>query len=281
MYKNLICGAIGIEADFLRRIELVRRCGFAGFELDIVATAELVEHHGATWIGEHLANAGVRTETFSLPVDFRGDEQVWQQDLARLGRMMATAQAIGATRCTTCILPGHDHLDHDRNFHLHVERLRPAAQILHEHGIQLGLEYVATPSFRAEKPYGFIHDMNGTLALCQAIAVPNMGLLLDSWHWYCAGESADDIRRLSSDQIVAVHVNDAPTGRTIDQQIDTERRLPAETGVIDIKAFLDALREIGYKGPVGVEPFDDQLQQLPDEEAAERASSALDRVLAL
>ena len=43
-----------------------------------------------------------------------------------------------------------------------------------------------------------------------------------------------------------VHANDAPEGRAVDEQIDSERCLPGETGLIDIVTFLTCLKRIGY-----------------------------------
>ena len=92
------------------------------------------------------------------------------------------------------------------------------------------------------------------------------GFLLDSWHWYTAHETAEDVRRLRPQQVVDVHVNDAPAGVEIDEQLDNVRDLPGATGVIDIATFLSALQHIGYDGPVMVEPFSERVCAMEREE---------------
>jgi sugar phosphate isomerase/epimerase len=67
--------------------------------------------------------------------------------------------------------------------------------------------------------------------------------------------------------VVYVHVNDAPAGVPVDEQVDNVRALPGETGVIDIAGFLQALQAIGYDGPVVPEPFKQELNTLPSDEA--------------
>jgi sugar phosphate isomerase/epimerase len=67
--------------------------------------------------------------------------------------------------------------------------------------------------------------------------------------------------------IVNVHVNDAPAGIPVDEQIDNTRCLPGETGVLDIAAFLKILNTIGYDGPVTAEPFSKRVNEMPSEEA--------------
>ena len=66
--------------------------------------------------------------------------------------------------------------------------------------------------------------------------------------------------------MVYVHVNDAPAGVPIDEQMDGVRALPGATGVIDIAGFLQSLAAIGYDGPVVPEPFV-KLDGLPSDEA--------------
>jgi len=75
-----------------------------------------------------------------------------------------------------------------------------------------------------------------------------------------------------------VHINDAPSGIAVDAQRDNVRRLPGETGIIDLKGFLGALRKIGYDGPVVPEPFVPELGTLPADEAIRRVGEALKRI---
>jgi len=98
---------------------------------------------------------------------------------------------------------------------------------------------------------------------------------LDSFHWYCAGESKEDLLTLSNDDIVAVDLNDARSGFTADEQIDGKRELPSATGVIDLKAFLSALISIGYDGPVRAEPFNQPLRDMDDADALKATYDAM------
>ena len=62
----------------------------------------------------------------------------------------------------------------------------------------------------------------------------------------------------------------------VDEQVDNVRALPGETGVIDIAGFLQALRTIGYDGPVVPEPFKKELNDLPsDDDRLEVVGSAM------
>jgi len=78
-----------------------------------------------------------------------------------------------------------------------------------------------------------------------------------------------------------VHLNDAPAGVPVDQQIDSKRELPCATGVIDLKAFFGALVKIGYDGPVVVEPFSKAVNAMPAEQAVQATAAALKEAFAL
>lgn len=111
--------------------------------------------------------------------------------------------------------------------------------------------------------------------------MPNVGFVLDSWHWYTAGETEEDLLTLANEDVVAVDLNDAPDGIPVDEQMDLRRRLPATTGVIDLRTFLGALVKMGYDGPVRAEPFDPTLRELPADEAVARTAEAMKRAFAL
>ena len=85
----------------------------------------------------------------------------------------------------------------------------------------------------------------------------------------------DDLKRLEDANVVDVHVNDAPAGVPVDEQIDNVRCMPGETGVIDIGGFLSALDEIGYTGPVMAEPFSKKVQGLTAQQAAQTTAEAM------
>jgi sugar phosphate isomerase/epimerase len=112
----------------------------------------------------------------------------------------------------------------------------------------------------------------------ERIGTGNVGLLLDCFHWYTAHGTREDLARLSANQVVVVHVNDAVARRGPDEQIDNQRMLPGATGVIDIVGFLQALDRMSFDGPVGVEPFNAELRSLPEPERVRLAGESLAKV---
>lgn len=270
MFRNLSPGAVGISVPAPEAMALARTVGFGGMDLPGgLPPAELralYERHGLC-VG-----------AMGLPVEFRADPAKYEQGMAGLRAVAKAAAEAGCTRCATWLRPASDELTYLANFRLHVDRLRPAAQILGEYGIRLGLEYVGPKTSRDGKRYEFIHNLPQLLELCGAIGTGNVGLLLDSWHWYTAHETVEDLLRLDNSLVVQVHVNDAPAGVPVDQQKDNVRDLPGATGVIDIAGFLRCLATMGYDGPITPEPFVPALRQMPPAEAAGTVGAAMARI---
>jgi sugar phosphate isomerase/epimerase len=274
MFTSLNPHAIGFEVPFTEALELARRSGFAGLDVPVVE----LSGQSAQQAKEQYAEAQLRPGGWGLPIDFRHDEATYQAGLTKLSTYAKVAQELGSNRCFTWILPFSDEFDFQTNMDLHVKRLRGAAQILADYGCKLGLEFVGPATARQGHRYTFISTMAEALEMGQQINTGNTGLLLDCWHWYTAHGTLEDLKRLIAEQVVYVHVNDAPAERSVDEQIDNQRLLPGASGVIDIANFLNILNDIGYDGPVVVEPFNAELNALPYPERVQTAYASLQKI---
>jgi len=277
-FKNLSPGAVGISATMEECIEIAKAAGFEGMDVNLGEARKTADEKSPDAVKAMFADAGLRMGG-NVPIpDFRKDEETFQEGLKNLPEMAKLAQQVGVTRAATWIMPASDELPFDENFEQHRRRLRAIAEVLNDHGIGFGLEFVGPKTSRDGKKYEFIWDMAGMLKLCDAVGTPNMGLLLDCWHWYTSRGTVEDIKALKANQVVYVHVNDAPKGVAVDEHIDNQRAMPGETGVIDIGGFLNALKDIGYDGPITAEPFNPELRELPPAEAARRTAESLDNI---
>ncbi len=272
-------GSIGVSVSSQRELnDLAHRHRFESVEprsaeLAAMAPAEL----GA--VLEDLQAKGLAWAAAGLPVDFRKDSITFQTGLKALPRIAAALQAAGVTRMGTWLMPTHPELTYTANFKQHADRLREIARVLADHGLRLGLEYVGTQSLLVRDRYPFVHTLAETRDLLAAIGAGNVGFVVDSWHWWTAGDTEADLRGLNNRDVVSADLNDAPRGIAKEQQQDTKRELPAATGVIDVAPFVAALVAIGYDGPVRAEPFNQALNELDNEAACAAASAALHRAI--
>ena len=281
MYKTLSPGAIGIRGlGLAESIELARSSGFEGLDFSIQQAAEIADANGADSVRAMFDAAGIKFGAWGLPVNWQGDD--WRDDLAQLPRYAELAAGLGAIRCSTWCPPSSAERAFAENFAWHVERFGAIAQVLNDHGIRFGIEFIGPQTLRPADRHAFIYDMSGMLEMCDAIGTGNVGLLLDAWHLYTSGGAVDDLDAVSSDQVVNVHVNDAPTGLTMATYIDNDRRLPCETGVLPLAGFMEKLIAMGYDGPVTPEPFSARVNAMDDPaEAASVTASSMDQLWAL
>ncbi len=276
----LACGLIGVSADPRQVLDLASQFGFESVEpptsfLGKVSDAELETYRN------EMKSKNLVWGAAGLPVDFRGTDEAFSQGMESLPAYAKSLERAGVTRTATWLTPGHRTLTYLANFRLHAKRLREAARVLGDHGVRLGLEYVGPKTSWSANRFPFIHTMAEMKELIAEIGRDNVGFLLDSWHWYTAQETEADLLSLRASDVIMCHLNDAPKDVPVAQQIDSRRGLPCATGVIDVKAFLGALIEIGYDGPVACEPFSQALRKMPPEQAVSTVAAAMKKAVAL
>ncbi len=275
MYSTLNAGALGIKKRFLASIELAKLGRFEGIDIpmnEITSTSKVISI---------LKRNNLKIGGWGIPVNIYEEESKYREDLEILSSYAAKGKSIGAVRAYTFVLPFSDEKPCKKNFGFHLERLKPVAEILKNYDCRLGLEFIGPKTLREGHKYEFIHTMNEMLELCGKIGTGNVGLLLDSWHWYTSRGRVEDLMSLTDNDVVYVHINDAPEHLPIDEQIDNARCLPGETGVIDIAGFLKALKEINYQGPVTAEPFSSKLAKLSPENIVKLTGESVAKCLSL
>ena len=279
-YAILSLGRLGFHASFPESVELATRHSFEGLDPDLGYLASLSDDALHRLLDE-LQKRNLKFGAAGLPIEFRKDSDTFNSDLKRLPDAAAVLRRAGIWRVNTWILPCSDDLTYLQNFRQHAARLRLCAQVLADHGEKLGLEYVSPRTLWRSQKHPFIHTLSEMKELLVAIGTDNLGIQLDSWHWFNAQETQQDLLTLRGQDVITVDLNDAPTGLTLDQYRDDHRELPAATGVIPVKQFLDALLQIGYDGPIQAEPFNAALRALPLEQACAAASDAMKRAFSL
>jgi sugar phosphate isomerase/epimerase len=277
---GLACGLIGVPGDPKKVIGWASQFGFDAIEPSAEFLGKLSDAGLQAYLGE-MKTKNLAWGAAGLSLDFRGSDAAFEQSLKSLPESARSLQRAGVTRIATWLSPGHKSLTYVANFRQHTRRLREAARVLGDHGLRLGLEYVAPKTSWSASRFPFVHTMAEMKDLISEIGRDNVGFLLDSWHWYTAQETGADLLSLKASDVVLCHLNDAPAGIPVEQQLDNRRGLPCATGVIDVKTFLGAMIRIGYDGPVVCEPFSRELRQMPPEQVLAAVAAAMKKAVAL
>jgi len=273
-------GPIGVKAN---QKELLDYAIAYGYEAMTSSPKELMNFSNSerSELLDKMDSSGISWGSTGLPVDFRKDEETFQKGIIGLSGYARTLKSFGATRMNTWIMPTHPELHYNANMKQHASRLRQCARIVGDSGVKLGLEYVGPKTLMARDRFSFVRTMVELRELISNIGESNVGLVLDSFHWFCAEDTEADILALSNEDVVTVDLNDARSDLSRDEQIDNTRELPMATGVIDLKTFMNALVKIGYDGPVRAEPFNASLRRLDNETALKVNHEAMSEAFAL
>lgn len=246
--------------------ELAAKVGYPGTDIMLKPAMNA----GVDPTNRLLRKLKLRPAAINFPVEFRKDEATFKAGLEGLEVSAPFAAAIHCPRMVTYIMSSSN-TPKDELRRIYKRRFTECARIMARSGVRLGLEFLGPLQFRKKFRYEFIWRMPDMLEFAKECG-PNVGLLLDSWHWYWAGATTEDIIRAGRERIVHVHFNDAPK-ETPEQARDDERLLPGQ-GVINLTGFLRALEKIGYNDALSVEVFGDFLKKMTPEAAAKAGLEA-------
>src|SRR6185312_2037958 len=219
---------------------------------------------GAAATNQLLSELKLRPAVLDFPVEFRKDDATFRESLSQLTAAAQFAAAIHCPRMITWIMSSSDTPKEELR-RTYKQRFTESARILAKSNVRLGLEFLGPLHLRKQFKYEFIWRMNDMLEFAKECG-PNVGLLLDAWHWHHAGATTQDIINAGRERIVHVHFDDS-ANLPPEQIRDNQRLLPGE-GVINLTGFLKALQTIGYTDALSVEVFGRGLNKMPPEQAA-------------
>lgn len=110
------------------------------------------------------------------------------------------------------------------------------------------------------------------------LARANVGLVIDSFHFYAGGSHIESIDSLDAQKLFIFHINDAED-LPLEQLEDRHRLLPG-LGILPLKEITKALRRIGYDRVTSVEIFRPEYWERDPQELARDAHAAVSKVLA-
>jgi len=272
MLKGLTKAGLGKIEDDKQFIQLASEYGFQSVDVD---AKSLIDTYGLEEAKQLLKENGMVIGSIGLPVEWRKTDEEFLQGLKSLTESAEAAAELGVTVCGTYILPSTDYKSASF-MALTVKRLRTCAEILGSYGISLALEFVGPHHLRTAWENPFIWTMQETLELVDAIGLPNVGLMVDSYHWYTTGLTTEDILKLKENQVTYVHINDA-YDLPVEELKDNDRLYPGE-GVIDNVSFLKSLKAIGYRGAVSQEVLTPSQPSASLEELLTRSKAGFDKI---
>jgi sugar phosphate isomerase/epimerase len=274
LFTDFSPARVGIHGwTYDEMIPLVVEAGFKGLDIDI---NQIPTVDDAAALADRYASAGLRAGIAECPFTWNDPDvpEDWTRGLGRLEEWCKRIRAAGGTCAYDHVFPGSNTMEWDEYFTFLVERLKPMCAIFADHGLTFGLEYIGPETRRAAFKYPFIHRLDQMLELVQTVG-DGCGIAVDVFHHWCGGSAVEDIARLGETKVVCVHLNDARAGVARADQLDPERAMPMESGLVDSPGILRELAALGCDAPVFVEPFRPHTERLGAAGAAVAAPEAM------
>lgn len=258
MYWLFDFGQTGVSATLEEVAPLLRKHHIRGVNVP----AELLGDEGAALRAARcIADEGLRWGLLPTPVDSFSedvDDGAFDVAMETLKRRCAIGEKMGVRYAYNHIWSGSNSREYEANYEWIVRRARRIWKVMDDYGIQYGLEFLGPHTLQASFRYPFFNNLSGALAVADAIS-PRCGFVFDTFHWFCGSNSNPGDLLLACQQVhrmVNFHIDDGMPGRSWLEQMDLERAMPLENGVIDAATPYRLFREAGYRGPVMCEPMD-------------------------
>lgn len=153
-----------------------------------------------------------------------------------------------------------------------VRGLTELSDIAGRHGIGLGFEFLGQTDCSVQ-----------TLELADEIVRrvdrPNVGLVIDSFHFYAGGSTFDMIEGIAPESLFIFHINDAEN-LPREQLRDSHRLLPG-LGILPLAEMFEGFKRIGYDRVASVEIFRPEYWESDPLKLALEAKAATERVLGM
>ncbi|WP_186644153.1 TIM barrel protein [Fluviispira vulneris] len=265
------------EEDFLQSCKFAYKYEYMGINVDLEQPKYSIYEMKSI-----LNDFGLIPTSFHFTVKLTGTDNEFYNSLKKFSIQSENAAKIGCKIALNYLPPFSNNLNFDSLFKLYVKRLNLVKNILINNDIKIAFEFIGPTETRVHTKYDFIHTIDGVRCLISAADLyQNAGFKLDVHHWQHSGASLLDLQHLDLENIIYLELNDGLTGYNQFTIPEFKRTLPLKTGVNDVKGFLMTLYNKGYRGPVAIEPWNDELASMSMEEAIKQSKKSLNECFKL
>lgn len=242
------------------RAEVAGRVGWRGMGFVLDDMKASIARYGLPTVRNILSDNGIRHVELEFLVDWHLDGDRRRASEAMFDSLLEIGAELGIEKIK---IGGGVFEEGEPD----LPAMRSALATIGERAAPLGVDIVIE-----FLPFASINSIDRGLALLDGLGPTNVGLLVDTWHVQRGGMTAEEIRKIPRDRLLAVELDDAGPELlgTLFNDSTHYRRLCGE-GSIDIPAQIQAIVDVGYRGYWGVEVISANHRYLPLELAAQKA----------
>jgi sugar phosphate isomerase/epimerase len=244
--------------DFQDRVESAARAGFTGFGIWHADLAHVLRTRTLLEMKRILDDNGMKYIELEFLTDWFLDGERKRKSDACKKMLLDAAEALQAHHVKV-----GDFYQEATPMPRLIEAFATLCAEAKERGTKVGFELM---------PFAMIRTLEDSLKLVESASAPNGGICFDTWHIVKLNIPYDDLRRIPSQYIISVELNDGTFECPWSLHEDTvnHRRLCGE-GEFDVKGFIAAMEDAGYRGPWGIEVLSEELRKWPLENLTTKA----------
>jgi 2-keto-myo-inositol isomerase len=272
--KIALNGATTMRADLVTDIFAARDAGYDAIEIWAAKLREFLQTSTTAHLRRLIEDANL--EAWSINsiehITFRTAED-YAQIQAECEELCAVAQAIDCP--FVVVVPGKLPQKGATEAEIIAESVRvlnDLANIAARRNVALAFEFLGQSDCSVQ-----------TLELCREIVEqtnrPNVGLVIDSFHFYAGGSRLETIEKISPETIAIFHINDAED-LPPEKLTDAHRLFPGY-GILPLREIKAKFDQIGYDRMASIEIFRPEYWERNPYEVASEAKQAAMKILNL
>ena len=246
--------------DFRDRVEAAARAGFKGFGIWHADLSHSLKSRSLAEMKQILDDNGITHVELEFIYDWflDGEKRRKSDELRRL--LLTAAEALKASHVkvgdffnTPCPMPRL------------IEEFAKLCDEAANHGTKILFEMM---------PFANVSTLDDTIRLVVEAGRGNGGVILDLWHVVRMGIPYPELRRIPAQYLMGVELNDGDLVVKGDlHQATVDSRKLCGAGEFDVRGFIRCLRDLGYRGPWGIEVLNKEMREWPLDKLVERSYS--------
>jgi 2-keto-myo-inositol isomerase len=149
-----------------------------------------------------------------------------------------------------------------------VRALAEYARIAARHGVAIAFEH-----------HGYsrcsINTLDQALGVLDELDAPNLGLVIDAFHFYVGGSRLEDLARLDTKRLAIVHLADVDHADR--STLGKPNRVLPGDGVLPVKDIVDGVKRLGYHGAYSLELFREEYWAMDPMIVARKGLASMQR----
>jgi 2-keto-myo-inositol isomerase len=265
--KLALNGATTMRADLVSDIRAASAAHFDGLEIWASKLRSFLKENPPEQLKALFTEHGLEPVSINSieRITFR-DEQGRAQLLAECEELCRVARAVGCPYIVVVPSPLPEGKTRDDTLEESAHVLEELGRTAEGYGVALAFEFLGQPRCS-------VQTLAEAAEIVGRVGRANVGLVIDSFHFYAGGSSIKSIDALDARKLFIFHINDAEDLPR--EQLEDSHRLLPGLGILPLGEIIQALRRINYDGVTSVEIFRPEYWERDPSELARQARAAL------